>query len=98
MLTACWDGTNISMTFTWSGVNADAYGFGFTTADGGAGVGLPLPHTEHHGSIKSLTTDASLFPPLDSLTVVGGVSYHDVSVASGEISQPTGGWQTLPAC
>lgn len=96
--TACWNGTNVSMTQTWSGFNVDAYGFGFGDSSGSAGFGDSLPHPSRHGSVFSITATSELTVPPDATFVTGGLAFNNQNVANDQIDVPAGGWSALAAC
>jgi hypothetical protein len=82
------------MTQTWSGFKVDGYNFG--AGDGsGAGLGFADVTSGKSGTVDStgLTVDDNTLT-----TAGGGLTFHNRTVASQSINEPSGGWANLPAC
>jgi hypothetical protein len=97
---ACWDGSSVQLSLSWSGVRVNQYSFGFGQDDGsGLGFFTPVDPVATSGSASA---DSDLEENIDDTVdlVGGGIYGHSQrrAIKSDTIHRPAGGWATLDAC
>jgi hypothetical protein len=97
---ACWTGSAVSATMTWSGFRVSSYDFGYGQLNGeGAGYINPVDPAAMTGDV---TIDPVFAANIDNtVDLVGGDIFGKNTrraLASGTVDRPAGGWSALPSC
>jgi hypothetical protein len=97
---ACWDGTAVALSLSWSGVRVSNYEFGFGQ-DNGQGLAAFTP-VQPPASSGSATADSGFTANIDdTVDLVGGGIYGNSlrrAILSATIHRPGATWADLPAC
>jgi hypothetical protein len=95
-ISACYDATtygdpSVVMTQSWAGFNADSFSDGFTFFGEQFSFPRAKQGTESGGAfnVANLATEP---------TWSAALLFHGRTVASGQLTQPAGGWATLAPC
>ena len=97
---ACWNGTSVEASLSWSGVRVSQYSFGMGQDDGfGFGYFEPVEPAATSGNASG---DPDFFANVDDTVdlVGGGVYGHSQrrAIKSDQVHRPVGGWATLDPC
>jgi hypothetical protein len=95
---ACWNGSNVVMSLTWSRVAVDGYSFGWSNDEGGLGVPGELSRPSASGTVSSVSADFELTVDTSATWAGGSLTFRGNLVGEGSTPKPDAGWDTLVAC